>query len=262
MLRIEKVSKIFNEHSNFQRLALTDITLSINPEDVITIIGSNGAGKSTLFAIISGALKPSTGVVYFGEEDITAKEEYQRAGFIGKMFQNPLHGTAPQLSIIENLTIAINKTSYGLRRAISKQIRAEIQERLSILGMGLEDRLNAKVATLSGGERQALTLLMVILKKPKLLLLDEHTAALDPQYSEKVLQLTQHFISEEKLNALIITHNMNHALSVGNRLYMMHRGRIVRQFAGQEKANLKVPQLVDMFTEIHDGMAHDEILLQ
>ncbi len=262
MLTLTNIKKVFYEGTQHNITSLSSVGFSMQEGDVITVIGSNGAGKSTLLNIIAGSLAPTEGSIVFEGVDITASKEYRRARVIGRLFQNPLLGTAENLSIEENIAMALSKSSYGLVWAIRKRLRRYIQDQLLTLDMGLEDRLQAKVAVLSGGERQALSLLMVILKNPKLLLLDEHTAALDPYYSEKILSLTEQFIQEHNMNAIMVTHNMKQALQIGNRLFMMHKGRILYSLSPSEKKQQSSASLVDMFSKEKDFMHSDELLLQ
>lgn len=262
MLVVNDIKKIFYEGTQHALTALSSVSFSMQQGDVVMVIGSNGAGKSTLLNIIAGSLFPSSGGITFDGMDITTRKEHRRARVMGRLFQNPLLGTAEELSIEENLAIALSKASCGLSWAIRKKLRRYIQEKLVILEMGLENRLHAKVATLSGGERQALSLLMIALKNPQLLLLDEHTAALDPYYSEKILLLTEYLIRENNMSAVIVTHNMKHALQTGTRLFMMHKGVILYSFDTAEKEKQSITSLVALFSKEKDAINEDELLFQ
>lgn len=261
MLQLKHIYKVFNEGSLDEKVALNGVDLDVKDGDFITIIGSNGAGKSTLLNIIAGKIMPDDGEVWLNDINMTSLPEHKRAKFIGRVFQNPLSGTAPSLTIEENLAIAygrVHKRTLG--KGVTSKRRNEFKEQLSLLGLGLENRLNAKVGLLSGGERQALSLLMATFTKPKILLLDEHTAALDPARAEVVLSLTKKFIEEFKLTTIMITHNMQHAIDLGNRLLMMNRGKVVFEASADEKAKLTIPRLMDEFAKIQDAVS-DRVLL-
>lgn len=262
MVSIEKLNVIFGEGTINHNHAIKDINLTINEGDFITVIGSNGAGKSTLFNLISGNLKPSSGAVKVDNRDVTRMAEYRRARFIGRIFQNPLLGTASNMTIEENMMIAHKKGMRGLGLSLNSEMRELFKKELLPLDMNLQDRLKDDVGLLSGGQRQALTLLMVVLSKPRLILLDEHTAALDPKNAEIVLSLTDRFISEYKLTAMMVTHNMNHAIEYGNRLIMMDKGEIILEISGEEKKALTVEKLVEKFYEIkQEEFNNDDVLL-
>lgn len=261
LLELNGIYKVFNEGSVDEKIALNQVDLSVNNGDFITVIGSNGAGKSTLLNIIAGKLIPDDGEVWIDGKNMTTMPEYKRARFIGRVFQNPLAGTAPTLTIEENLAIAYGRVHpRKLIKGVSNKRREMFKEQLSMLGLGLENRLGAKVGLLSGGERQALSLLMATFTKPKVLLLDEHTAALDPARAEVILRLTKQFIEEYKLTTIMITHNMQQAIDLGNRLIMMNRGSIIFQAKEKEKSALTIPQLMEEFAKIN-GTVSDRTLL-
>jgi len=263
MLQIIDVCKTFNPGTINEKRALVDLSLHLNPGDFVTVIGGNGAGKSTLMNTVSGAYCVDEGKVLIDGVDVTHLPEHRRAKYIGRVFQDPMMGTAATMQIEENLALAARRGKFrGLRTGISKKERAAYKERLAILGLGLEDRLTAKVGLLSGGQRQALTLLMATLQKPKLLLLDEHTAALDPKTAAKVLEATQKIVQKDNLTTLMITHNMRDAIAYGNRLIMMCDGRIVVDVSGEEKKNLTVEQLLNLFSQASGSdEANDKLLL-
>ena len=260
MLKINDISKTFNPGTVNEKTALSHLSLTVDDGDFISIIGSNGAGKSTLFNAIAGSFLTDEGSIFLDEEDITLTPEHIRAKTIGRLFQDPLKGTAPDMTIEENLSLAAGKGGWLSR--VSKKEKAELRERVALLNMGLEDRMNAPVGLLSGGQRQALTLLMATINPPKILLLDEHTAALDPATSEKVTELTERIAKENKLTCLVITHNMHAALMQGNRTLMMENGQIVLDIAGSERENLTVEDLLTKFKNKsgHD-LDNDRILL-
>ena len=247
MLEMEQVSMTFNPGSADATLALDGLSLQVKRGDFIAIIGANGAGKSTLFNAICGSFIPDSGRILLDGEDVTMTPEHRRARQIGRLFQDPMRGTAPGMTIEENLALAAGRGGWLSR--VSRADRAFFREQLAMLGMGLEDRLSALVGLLSGGQRQALTLLMATISAPKLLLLDEHTAALDPSTAEKVLALTTRIVAENHLTCLMITHNMSSALELGNRMLMMDRGRIIFDAAGAERDALTVPDLLEKFRE-------------
>ena len=260
MLKINDISKTFNPGTVNEKTALSHLSLTVDDGDFISIIGSNGAGKSTLFNAIAGSFLTDEGSIFLDEEDITLTPEHIRAKTIGRLFQDPLKGTAPDMTIEENLSLAAGKGGWLSR--VSKKEKAELRERVALLNMGLEDRMNAPVGLLSGGQRQALTLLMATINPPKILLLDEHTAALDPATSEKVTELTERIAKENNLTCLVITHNMHAALQQGNRTLMMENGQIVLDIAGSERENLTVEDLLTKFKNKsgHD-LDNDRILL-
>ncbi|MCQ2411653.1 MAG: ATP-binding cassette domain-containing protein [Sphaerochaetaceae bacterium] len=245
MLELKNISKTFNPKTVFEKVALDHIDLTVNDGDFISIIGANGAGKSTLFNAICGSFLTDSGSIRLDGQDITLMADHKRARMIGRLFQDPMRGSAPGMSIEENLALAAGHG--GWLSKVSKADKQLFRERLSLLGMGLEDRMNQPVGLLSGGQRQALTLLMSTFNPPKLLLLDEHTAALDPATAEKVLALTESIVKDNHLTCMMITHNMQSALDLGNRTIMMHKGKIIYDVAGQEREGLKVSDLLAQF---------------
>ena len=245
MLDIQHISKTFNPGTVNEKKAITDLSLHLNKGEFVTVIGSNGAGKSTLFNAIAGSFYVDDGAITVGGHDMTFLPEYKRAKRIGRLFQDPLKGTAPNMTIEENLALAAGNGGWFSR--LTQKDRARFRDRLALLDMGLEDRLNQPVGLLSGGQRQALTLLMAALRTPKLLLLDEHTAALDPKTAAKVLELTEKIVDEQKLTAMMVTHNMKDAIAMGNRLIMMNAGRIVVDVRGEEKKKLTREDLMQLF---------------
>ncbi|MBQ5536227.1 MAG: ABC transporter ATP-binding protein [Oscillospiraceae bacterium] len=251
MLRLESVSKTFYPGTIHEKRALQDLNLHLAPGEFVTVIGGNGAGKSTLLNAVAGVWPVDGGKILIDGVDVTALPEHKRAAFIGRVFQDPMMGTAPNMQIEENLALAKRRgKKRGLRWGVTKAEREEYHERLKILGLGLENRMEDKVGLLSGGQRQELTLLMASLQKPKLLLLDEHTAALDPTTAAKVLELSDQIIAENQLTALMITHNMRDALKHGNRIIMMHEGRIILDISGEEKKKLTKKDLLDRFAAL------------
>ena len=263
MLDLINVRKTFNPHTVNEKVALNGLNLHLNEGDFVTVIGGNGAGKSTTLNAIAGAWPIDAGKIIIDGNDITHLPEHRRAGFLGRVFQDPMTGTAATMQIEENLALAARRgQKRTLRIGITKDEREEYREKLRTLGLGLENRMTAKVGLLSGGQRQALTLLMATLKKPKLLLLDEHTAALDPRTAEKVLQLSRQIIEENHLMTMMVTHNMRDAIAYGNRLIMMHEGRIILDFSGEEKKKLTVDMLLEQFARASgDEFANDRALL-
>ena len=261
MLHIQHVSKTFNAGTITEKKALHDLCLDLAPGDFVTVIGGNGAGKSTLLNLIAGVYTADEGTIVLDGRDISALKEYERAAFFGRVFQDPMRGTAATMQIEENLALAYRRgKKRTLRWGISSAERRLYREKLAVLGLGLENRMSAKVGLLSGGQRQALTLLMATLQKPRLLLLDEHTAALDPKTAQKVLDLTEEIIHRDKLTAFMVTHNMKNAIRYGNRLIMMHEGRIIYDVSGEEKKNIQVADLLKKF-ENTDGTLNDRMLL-
>ncbi|MCL2316644.1 MAG: ATP-binding cassette domain-containing protein [Actinomycetia bacterium] len=247
-LDLEHVSKTFYAGTPNERRALRDVALTLRPGDFVTIIGSNGAGKSTLLNVIAGSLPLDAGTVLIDGRDVTRLAEFKRAVSIARVFQDPAAGTSPHLSIEQNLSVAWNRgRRHTLGRGLTAARRARFRTELATLEQGLESRMSHRVGLLSGGQRQALSLLMASFTKPRLLLLDEHTAALDPERAELVLRLTAQVIADHHLTALMVTHNMDHALRLGNRLVMMHEGRIIRALNPDEKAGATVADLLDMF---------------
>ena len=251
MLELRHIHKTFNRGTINEKRAIVDLSLHLHPGDFCTVIGGNGAGKSTLLNAVAGVWPVDSGRIILDGKDITALPEHKRAAYIGRVFQDPILGTAPNMQIEENLALALRRGAHrGLRWGVTKAERADYRERLKILGLGLEDRLTVKVGLLSGGQRQALTLLMASLKQPKLLLLDEHTAALDPVTAAKVLELSDRIVMENHLTALMITHNMSDAIKHGNRLIMMDQGHIILDISGEEKQKLTKRDLMDRFAEV------------
>ena len=264
MLSCSNVKKIFDKGTATEKVALGGVNLVLNESDFITVIGGNGAGKSTMLNAIAGVFGIDEGTVSIDGRDVTRQPEHIRAQFIGRVFQDPRMGTAPSMNIEENLAIAYRRLKRrSLRWGISRRERALYQEQLATLGLGLEDRLTVKVGTLSGGQRQALTLLMATIQKPKLLLLDEHTAALDPKTAKIVMDLTDKLVGENKLTTLMVTHNMRDALKSGNRLMMMYEGRVILDVKdAKTKATLTVPDLLKMFEQASgEEMLSDRMLL-
>lgn len=263
MLTIDHVSKSFNIGTVNEKKALDRINLHLAPGDFVTVIGGNGAGKSTMLNLIAGVYTCDAGSIMLDNVNITKQPEYQRAKLLGRVFQDPMRGTAGDMGIEENLAMAYRRgKKRGLSWGITNPEREQYIERLKSLGLGLENRLKSKVGLLSGGQRQALTLLMATLQKPQLLLLDEHTAALDPKTAAKVLQLTEEIVSKDNLTTLMVTHNMRDAIRLGNRLIMMMDGSIIFDIAGEEKKSLKVSDLLQKFeTATGEGFANDRMLL-
>ena len=248
MLDLKNIRKTFNSRTVNEKVALNGVNLHLNEGDFVTLIGGNGAGKSTLLNAITGVWPIDQGSIVLAGEDITKLPEHKRAALLGRVFQDPMMGTAATMQIEENLAIAARRgKKRTLKIGITRDEREEYRERLKVLGLGLESRLTAKVGLLSGGQRQALTLLMATLNAPKLLLLDEHTAALDPKTAAKVLEITESIIAEKHLTAMMVTHNMNDAIRLGNRLIMMDEGRIVVDVSGEEKKHLHKADLLELF---------------
>lgn len=263
MLILSNVEKTFNKGTINEKKALNGVNLELKDGDFATVIGGNGAGKSTMLNMIAGVYPIDKGKIILNGENISQWPEYKRAKFLGRVFQDPMQGTAADMEIQENLALAYRRgLRRGMKWAITKAEKARYKESLKQLGLGLEERMTSKVGLLSGGQRQALTLLVASLRKPELLLLDEHTAALDPKTAAKVLELTEKIISEQKLTALMITHNMKDAIRLGNRLIMMHEGRIIYDVEGEEKKNLKVSQLLEKFEQASgEEFANDRMML-
>jgi len=262
MLDIKNIYKTFNVGTVNQKTALKGVSLHLNEGDFVTVIGGNGAGKSTLLNAVAGVWSVDEGSISIDGVDLTHMPEHKRAKYIGRVFQDPMMGTAATMQIEENLALAARRgKSRTLRVGITKAEREEYIERLKILDLGLEERLTSKVGLLSGGQRQALTLLMASLVKPKLLLLDEHTAALDPKTAAKVLDATEKIVTRDNLTTLMITHNMKDAIVHGNRLIMMYNGHIVIDVSGEEKKKLTVPQLLELFSKVSGSDEADDKLL-
>ena len=263
MLNITNVEKTFNPGTINEKKALNGIDLHLAKGDFVTVIGGNGAGKSTMLNMIAGVYPADCGSIVIDGIDITNLPEYKRAKYLGRVFQDPMTGTAADMQIEENLALAARRGKRRtLRTGITSKERAEYKELLKILGLGLAERLTAKVGLLSGGQRQALTLLMATLKKPKLLLLDEHTAALDPKTAKKVLEITEEIVSKDNLTTLMITHNMHDAIEYGNRLIMMHEGKVIVDVSGEDKKKLTIPELLGLFEKMSGSeFTSDKVML-
>ena len=264
MLNLNNISITFNANTPDENKALQNINLDIKKGDFITVIGSNGAGKSTLYNVIAGTLKPTTGSILLTGEDgvqknITNDAEFKRARYIGRIFQNPLLGTAGKMSLEDNMMICYKKGFKGLKISLNNKMRDFFRDQLKVLNMGLEGRLSDNVDQFSGGQRQALTLLMAVMSKPSLLLLDEHTAALDPTNAAIIMELTRRFAQEYNLTVMMVTHNMQHALDYGNRLIMMNKGEIISDISGEEKKQLTMDSIVELFKKIK--VTNDNVLL-
>lgn len=263
MLELKNIYKTFNAGTVNEKRALNDLSITLNDGDFVTIIGGNGAGKSTMLNMIAGVYPVDSGSIFIDGTDVTKLPEFKRAKYLGRVFQDPMMGTAADMWIEENMALAARRgQARGLKWAITNKERNKFKEMLAELDLGLENRLSTKVCLLSGGQRQALTLLMAVMKKPKLLLLDEHTAALDPKTAAKVLALSDKFIEEEKLTALMVTHNMKDAIAHGNRLIMMNNGKIILDVSGEEKKKLTVEDLLSAFSKLSGTeFANDRALL-
>ena len=263
MLELKNIYKTFNAGTVNEKMALRGLNLTLEDGDFVTVIGGNGAGKSTMLNAIAGVWPVDQGQILIGDADVTKLPEYKRAKYLGRVFQDPMTGTAATMEIQENLALALRRgDSRTLKAGITKKEHAKYREMLATLGLGLEDRMTSKVGLLSGGQRQALTLLMAPLKKPKLLLLDEHTAALDPKTAAKVLQTTDMIVNRDNLTTLMITHNMKDAIAHGNRLIMMMDGNIILDIRGEEKKKLTVADLLHKFEEASgEEFANDKAIL-
>ena len=263
MLKLDNIHKTFNPGTINEKIALNGVNLTLNEGDFVTVIGGNGAGKSTTLNAIAGVWPIDSGKIYIGGDDVTKLSEHKRAKYLGRVFQDPMTGTATTMSIEENMAIAARRgEKRGLSWGITHQERDTYREMLKALDLGLEDRLTSKVGLLSGGLRQAITLLMASIKKPKLLLLDEHTAALDPKTAAKVLEISDKIIAENHLTAMMVTHNMKDAIVHGNRLIMMHEGKVILNISGEEKKKLTVEDLLHQFEKVSgEEFANDKALL-
>lgn len=263
MLKLVQISKIFNEGTPDEKIALDRVNLEMEKGDFVTVIGSNGAGKSTLMNMISGVLTPDVGTVEIDSKKVTKLPEYRRSRLIGRVFQDPMAGTAPTMTIEENLAMAYSRNKKrGLRRGVDKKRKDLFRTALETLHLNLENRLNAKVGLLSGGERQALSLLMATFTQPSILLLDEHTAALDPARAELITNLTKELVEKDRLTTLMVTHNMQQALDLGNRLIMMDKGQIILEVNEKEKKELTIEKLLAEFQRIRgEQFASDKALL-
>ena len=263
MLELKNISKTFFPGTVHEKTALDNLNLTLNEGDFVTVIGGNGAGKSTMLNAIAGTFAVDSGSIIIDGKDVTRLPEYKRATLLGRVFQDPMMGTAPNMQLEENLALAMRRGQRrGLGWGVTKAEREVYREKLKTLNLGLEDRMTVKVGLLSGGQRQALTLLMASLQKPKLLLLDEHTAALDPATAAKVLELSDRIVAENQLTALMITHNMTDAIKHGNRLIMMNEGKIILDISGEEKKQLTKQMLMDKFAELAGTQVEsDQVLL-
>ncbi len=263
MLQLNQIHKIFNEGTPDEKIAIDQINLNLKKGDFVTIIGSNGAGKSTLMNIISGVITPDIGDIHIADKNVTAMTEYKRSKMIGRVFQDPMAGTAPSMTIEENLAMAYSRNkTRTLKSGVTKKRREYFREVLETLHLGLENRLSAKVGLLSGGERQALSLLMATFTEPSILLLDEHTAALDPSRAELITNLTKEIVDRYKLTTLMVTHNMQQAIDLGNRLIMMDKGQIILEVDEENKKNLTIEGLLLEFKRIRgEQMASDRAIL-
>ncbi|URA10899.1 ABC transporter ATP-binding protein [Thermospira aquatica] len=258
MIELQNITHVFYPGTPDERIALKNLSLKVNKGDFITIIGSNGAGKTTLFNLIAGTYRPSQGRILINDIDVTNTPEYKRAKYIGRIFQNPLLGTASNMSLEDNMMICYRKGFKWPVVSLNHAMREKFRKELEKLQMGLEHRMKDNLALFSGGQRQALTLLMMVLSRPELILLDEHTAALDPKNASKILALTKEFIEEYQLTAMMITHNMTQAIEYGNRLLMMDEGEIILDISGEEKKNLTVEDLVEQFHRLRQKSYEDD----
>ena len=262
MLELKNISKTFFPGTVHEKTALDHLSLTLHEGDFVTVIGGNGAGKSTMLNAIAGTFSVDSGSILIDGKDVTRLPEFKRAALLGRVFQDPMMGTAPTMQIQENLALAARRGKHrGLKWGITPQEEQEYYQKLKDLDLGLEDRMKAKVGLLSGGQRQALTLLMAALQKPKLLLLDEHTAALDPRTAAKVLELSDKIVEENHLTTMMITHNMKDAIAHGNRLIMMDAGHVVLDISGEEKKKLTVSDLLTLFSKASGTEANDDKLL-
>ncbi len=251
MLKLEHINKTFNEGTIDEKILFSDFNLSIKKGDFVAVVGSNGSGKTTMLNIVSGDIMPDSGSVILDGEDISKQKNYKRAKRIARVFQNPSVGTCPSMTIFENMSIADNKAKrYGLTAGLNNKRKEEYKSQLEILGMGLENRLNTKAGALSGGQRQALSLIMATLVRPELLLLDEHTAALDPKSGDIVMELTEKIVREKQITTLMVTHNLRYAVEYGTRSIMMHEGDIVLDISGDDKKAYGIDNYLKMFNEI------------
>jgi putative ABC transport system ATP-binding protein len=251
MLKISQIYKTFNPGSPNEVRALSDVSITLSPASFLIVIGTNGSGKSTLLNAVAGSFMTDSGSIELAGQRITHWPEHRRARFIGRVFQNPFSGTAPTMSIAENLALASRRgRTRGLRLAVSGSVRSKLRDSVRTLNMGLEDRLDNQIGSLSGGQRQALTLLMASWLKPELLLLDEHTAALDPKTADQVIRLTHDIIERDKLTTLMVTHSMHQAVNLGNRIVMMHKGRVLHDLQDSERARLRPEDLLSRFEEV------------
>jgi putative ABC transport system ATP-binding protein len=263
MIEIQGISKTFNPGTSNEVRALDDVTLAIEEGSFVVVIGTNGSGKSTLLNAVAGTFFVDTGTIRLAGQEVTLWPEHKRAKLIGRVFQNPFSGTAPEMSVAENLALAARRARHrGLGWALRRNVREEMRERVRRLGMGLEDHLDNPIGSLSGGQRQALTLLMATWVKPALLLLDEHTAALDPKSADQVIRASEEIVRRDQLTALMVTHSMYQAVNLGDRLVMMYRGRVIYDLRGAEKRRLRVDDLLSRFEEVRRGEQLDESAAQ
>lgn len=261
MLSIKNLSKVFHKGTANENIVFDKLSLDVEDGDFITVIGSNGAGKSTLLNLISGSVEIDDGTIELNGIKISNLPEYKRTRYIGRVFQSPSVGTSPSMTILQNLSMAYNKgKSFNLSKGISKKNIPSFKELLSGLSLGLESRLNTKVGLLSGGQRQSLSLLMAVASRPELLLLDEHTAALDPKTSETITELTEKMVSGSNITTIMVTHNLKHAINMGNRLIMLHHGSIILDVKGEEKRSLTIEKLLEYFENVKSGTVSDRIL--
>ncbi len=262
MLKVENISKVFNKDTVNEKKALTNLNLHLNEGDFLTIIGSNGAGKSTLLNCIAGTYQIDDGSIVLDDNDITKLKQFERAKYIARVFQDPLLGTAADMEIQENLSLALHRgEKRNLRYGITNKEKELFKQNLSLLNLHLEDRLTSKVGLLSGGQRQGLTLLMATIKKPSLLLLDEHTAALDPITARNVLEITDKLVNENHITTIMVTHNMQDAIDYGNRLIMMNDGKIIFDISGEQKKKLKKEDLINKFAQITNSELNNDAML-
>lgn len=262
MLKVENISKVFNKDTVNEKKALTNLNLHLNEGDFLTIIGSNGAGKSTLLNCIAGTYQIDDGSIVLDGNDITKLKQFERAKYIARVFQDPLLGTAADMEIQENLSLALHRgEKRNLRYGITNKEKELFKQNLSLLNLHLEDRLTSKVGLLSGGQRQGLTLLMATIKKPSLLLLDEHTAALDPITARNVLEITDKLVNENHITTIMVTHNMQDAIDYGNRLIMMNDGKIIFDISGEQKKKLKKEDLINKFAQITNSELNNDAML-
>lgn len=247
MLELQNVRVVFNQGTSLEKVALDNVSVKINPGEFVTLLGSNGAGKSTFFNVITGSAPAVSGKIILDGQDITSQKEHVRSKTIGRLFQNPEHGTAPSLTVEENMALSYSRSRGPFSRAVRKQEQELFREKLKELNMGLEDRLRTPIGLLSGGQRQAVALMMSVLNPPKLLLLDEHTAALDPKSAQKILEITNQLIEKENMTAIMITHNISDALKNGNRLLIFNEGKIIKDFSKEEKDKLKPADILEFY---------------
>lgn len=262
LLKIQKLCKVFNKNTINENVLYDNLSLQVEEGEFVTIIGSNGAGKSTLLNLISGTLNADEGSIILNGEEMNRMPEYKRTKFIGRVFQDPSKGVSPGMTILENMSMAYNKGKrFGLSMCVNKSNIKIFNEMLSQINLGLEDKLHTKVGLLSGGQRQALSLMMAVMCKPKLLLLDEHIAALDPKTSERIIEITDKVVTDNKMTTLMVTHNLNHAIKMGNRLFMMHGGNIVMDVKGEEKSKLTIDKLLKCFEKVQGKEALSDRVL-